>query len=330
MSAKIQELDIKKVRLDGGTQTRASINNDVVADYLEKIGTLPPVIVYFDGVDYWLADGFHRYHAHLNDGRKKIKAVVRNGNVREAILCAVGANADHGLHRTPADKKKSVETLLNDPEWAKWSTKQIAEKCRVGWHFVDDLKTLFTSRARSDESDSQVTYKNKHGQTATMNTANIGKAKPAEESPPAEPQTPQKQEEPIDRINADIAARSKRAAKATEKKPTDAVGVDLPKPLLPAFERIPEFRSFMKRVSDLKGEYKQLCDGKGGEWAGRRRQQIEAIISNLHAELRFAMPHAVCPSCGGEKCSQCKQTGYLPEEIYKATPDALKKRKKAA
>lgn len=39
---------------------------------------------------------------------------------REAILFIVGANASHGLRRTNADKRRTVERLLADEEWRGW------------------------------------------------------------------------------------------------------------------------------------------------------------------------------------------------------------------
>ena len=63
----MKTINIKTIRIDGGTQSRVEINNEIVAEYaaLIKAGAeFPPVIVFYDGVDTWLADGFHRFHAH--------------------------------------------------------------------------------------------------------------------------------------------------------------------------------------------------------------------------------------------------------------------------
>jgi predicted nucleic acid-binding protein len=56
-------IPLESIRIDGGTQIRLEIRTDVVQEYAELIAKLPPITVFFDGSTYWLADGFHRYHA---------------------------------------------------------------------------------------------------------------------------------------------------------------------------------------------------------------------------------------------------------------------------
>src|SRR5690349_9407734 len=109
---------------NGGTQARAQLSPNAVDDYAEALArgvTLPPVIVFYDGETYWLADGFHRVQAHLKVDLPNIDADVRQGGRRDAILFSVGANANHGLRRTGEDKRRAVLMLLNDEEWGKWS-----------------------------------------------------------------------------------------------------------------------------------------------------------------------------------------------------------------
>lgn len=134
----IIDLELDKIRIDGGTQSRASMNNEVVNEYTtlieESMVDFPPVTVFYDGSDYWLGDGFHRVEAHKLAFRKTlktIKAEVRQGTQRDAILHSVGANANHGLRRTNADKRRAVEKLLYDDEWCQWSDREIARRCGV-------------------------------------------------------------------------------------------------------------------------------------------------------------------------------------------------------
>lgn len=176
-------LHISKIRIDGGTQNRVHLNEETVSEYADALTdgvTLPPISVFFDGADYWLADGFHRYHAHRKIGALDIAAEARDGTRRDAILHSVGVNGAHGLRRTNADKRKAVETLLNDEEWSKWSERDIAKACQVSHTFVAKLKTVTGNVA----SDKKPTYINKHGQAAQMDVSRIGKShQPANAEP---------------------------------------------------------------------------------------------------------------------------------------------------
>jgi ParB-like nuclease domain. len=139
----LKKLNLNAIRIDGGTQSRVEINNEAVSDYAEavKVGIeFPPVIVFHDGADHWLADGFHRFHAHKQAGKASIQADVRDGTVRDAILYSLGANCTHGLRRSNADKRKAVGAMLADAEWAKWSDRKIAEACGVSQPFVSGMR----------------------------------------------------------------------------------------------------------------------------------------------------------------------------------------------
>lgn len=166
--------DISLIRVDGGTQSRSSLYQNVVDDYASAIGDgaqFPPVVVFHDGSDHWLADGFHRFHAHKKLGLVEIDADVRQGTRRDAILYSVGANESHGLRRTNEDKRRAVLTLLNDPEWVKWSDREIARQCAVGNKFVGDIRRTLTVSEHSER-----TYTTKHGTIAAMDTAAIGRS----------------------------------------------------------------------------------------------------------------------------------------------------------
>lgn len=174
------ELETQLIKLDGGTQARAGLNKDTVTEYRELIsqsgGEWPfkdPIIVYYDGDQYWLADGFHRITAARQHGRFVCEADVRQGSQRDAILHAAGANADHGLRRTPEDKRRAVLRLLEDAEWGKWSDREISRRCKVSPTFVGNLRKEVTVHVDSDQPQER-TYTTKHGTTATMKTANIG------------------------------------------------------------------------------------------------------------------------------------------------------------
>jgi hypothetical protein len=140
---KTETLQLETIRLDGGTQQREAIDENHVAELSEAVKagrSLPPGRVYFDGSDYWLARGFHRWHAHKRAGKAAMECEVVTGSKREAVLDACGDNSDHGLKRTNADKRKAVLTLLRDEEWGGRSDRWIADAAKVSGPFVANLR----------------------------------------------------------------------------------------------------------------------------------------------------------------------------------------------
>lgn len=174
-------LELDQIRIDGGTQSRVELNQETVAEYAQACkdgAAFPPVSVFFDGASYWLADGFHRYFGARDAGESAIAVQVINGTQRDAVLYSLKANATHGLKRTNADKRKAVETLLNDAEWSKWSSREIARAADVSESLVRHL------RENADTPATRIVER--HGKTYTQNTSNIGKKQSVEsDSTPA-------------------------------------------------------------------------------------------------------------------------------------------------
>ncbi len=164
-------LKLDSIRLDGGTQPRAKLDQltiDQYADDMQNGATFPPVIVFCDGRNHWLADGFHRYHAARQAGRHALLADIRSGAQREAILYSVGANSTHGLNRTNEDKRQAVLTLLSDVEWGKWSNREIARQCGVSDQFVNNLRNSLPT-VGSDR-----VFRCRQGLVTTMRVSKIG------------------------------------------------------------------------------------------------------------------------------------------------------------
>lgn len=142
-------LDPFKIRLDGGTQPRTYIDYSLVDEYAEdmKAGdAFPPVVVFFDGADYWLADGFHRVHAAKAAGIE-VAADVRQGSKQDAIWFSCAANIGHGLRRRNTDKHRAVEAALRllaggykVPGLDADSTRGVANHCGVGNALVHEIK----------------------------------------------------------------------------------------------------------------------------------------------------------------------------------------------
>jgi hypothetical protein len=141
-------ITIAKIDPNNDTQIRSGLNDAVVDEYIDAIkngAAFPPIIVFQNNskADYYLADGWHRVEAFRKAKKTKIKAVVYSGNLRDAILFAAGANAEHGLRRDQGDVKRAVEKLLKDNEWAEWTNQAIASVCRCTAQYVAVVRRKF-------------------------------------------------------------------------------------------------------------------------------------------------------------------------------------------
>lgn len=177
---------------DHAAQMRAALDQDTLNEYTLAFsayngwGEFPPVTVFHDGANYWGADGFHRraaFDAFCAAAGKElpIPAAVLEGDLRAAILHAAQANSRHGLRRSNADKRRSVEALLADPEWAAWSNRRIAAQCHVSDKLVADVRAALDAAPSARTVTRTV---NGEPQTYTMATAAIG-ARPVATDKPA-------------------------------------------------------------------------------------------------------------------------------------------------
>lgn len=184
----IQKLRLDEINIQAGTQSRAETNNETVdayAEALEQGAEFPPVVVFSDGTQNgkWLADGFHRYLAHLKANLAEITCDIRAGTLRDAKLFSNGANGTHGLPRTNADKHRAVMNMLADDEWKTWSQERIAKACCVSTGLVSKIISKASLHGEEIKPTARVVERN--GKTYQMDTAKIGKAPAPAITPPA-------------------------------------------------------------------------------------------------------------------------------------------------
>jgi hypothetical protein len=165
---------------DSAAQMRVNgINPAIVDEYaraMQEGATFPPILVFNDEKAYHVADGFHRVAAARQANLDQILADVRDGTARDAVLAAAGANATHGIRRTNADKRHAIERLLADPEWCRWSDRELARVCHTDHKTVARVRRELTGEIPSERS---VTYRDRHG--------NIGQMKVTGEIPSERP-----------------------------------------------------------------------------------------------------------------------------------------------
>ena len=183
-------MNIGALVMDERLQSRTEINEGTVSEYAEAIlegADFPPVLVYFDGISYYLTDGYHRLLAHKRAEKVSILCNVVQGTLRDAVFHSTGVNSAHGMRRTYADKRKAVMTLLDDFEWEGMSNGQIAKHCHVSSTFVSDLR-----KGVGKDTSETVKYTSPSGKVMEKKKAPGRAAKEPELKEPA------KQDQPTD------------------------------------------------------------------------------------------------------------------------------------
>lgn len=206
----MKDIPIQLIRTDGGTQIRACHTYQTkVEEYAVAMGNgdlFPPLIVFFDGDQYWLADGFHRFGAYnivmqaLELPGLDIECDIRKGTQRDAIIFACGTNAIHGVPRTNSDKENAVKTMLTNPlvslndDGVPWSDREIAKICMVSHPTVAKWRAeIMTGKITSQRSYTH----NKSGQTTVMNTAGINEDRQEQKAQEQKAETLKAQEQPV-------------------------------------------------------------------------------------------------------------------------------------
>jgi biotin carboxyl carrier protein len=148
-------ISLDELRTDGDTQPRESMNPTTIEEYAsrmrfdEEAGAIldpkgeafPPILVFeSEEGDRWLADGFHRVSAAREAGITRILARVEPGTRRDAFVRSLSVNAQHGLRRTNADKRRAVERALLDEHIVTYTDAWVAELCDVSRPFVSSQR----------------------------------------------------------------------------------------------------------------------------------------------------------------------------------------------
>lgn len=205
-------LNINALVLDQKLQSRTEINEQAIEEYAEAIKAgdeFPCVLVYFDGVHYYLTDGYHRYHAHKKAGRAGIACEIINGTFRDAVLRATSVNSKHGMRRTHADKRKAVMTLIEDFEWDTWSNSEMAAHCGVSVSFVSEL------RSSAGKTSDVVKYKTATGKVMEKKKAPGRAPKEPELKEPVKQEQPEPEEDEFDPRDELIAHLTKENEELT-------------------------------------------------------------------------------------------------------------------
>lgn len=356
--------EVREIPVDGvvtGAQARVEYNPETIERYREpsKKGRMPPVIVFREpGTEiYHLGDGHYRLEAHRAEGLRTIKAEVRTGTRRDAVLFAVGANEEHGEPRRPKDKVKAVQIVLADDEWKNASDRWVADVCKVSHTFVAKVRSEFISKTNGDSkksgtgndskaNDSTSDSKDHEGApafsfrrgrdgreyaTSTYSKTLCQRCKrvgPVVDCPDC-------LKVRDDREKKKKAKKKKAREQAKRQALYDKEGTELPPRCRDAFAD-PTLPGLIKDIQDIQSLFDtdawiKLAGGLTSHYgfiliekfAKHTQDALESVQLAVEA-LKAGVPHAVCPSCKGEEtgsnghcCKACRGHGHVPEHKWR-------------
>jgi len=143
---RMEVLELDLIVSDDELKVRVETDQQTVHDYYEAMVTeddvlkFPPLVVYFDGVYYWLADGHHRYWAIFRRGFKKVLVKVIDGSHDDAVLAAVKLNSKNGLRFNDDDWEKIIPLISQKEQWKNWSNRRLAEELNCSHSTVNKYR----------------------------------------------------------------------------------------------------------------------------------------------------------------------------------------------
>lgn len=301
-------LNIHLLTIDGGTQSRSAIDEDVVAEYAlayEDDAELPEPVVFFDGSNNWLADGFHRYFAHLSRDKTTIIVDQRKGTRRDAVLYSLQANISHGLRPNNDDKRKAVGTMLADSEWAELSDRAIARHCGCSHNLVAKMRQPEMTVSQTAKLPSSGTNASAGKESAGTNASSTGAATGTNANALILPTG----------TNASAAEQITSSAHGDDDTVDDAVTL-----LEESYKEVAELRALLAvaEADDQKAEtikYKRIADV-----AQRRQKELMDTVNAREGELKRLMNtiRRVCAAAGEDdptKIAAVIEANYRSQKV---------------
>lgn len=328
----LKEVEIKDLKLDKGTQMRPALDEASVKDYMEFFDDLPPVKARATRHGLILTEGFHRVEAANRLGRTTIKAMVKDGTLKEAVWDAVGANTDHGLKRDRETKRRAVLTALETPEgrkMAKDSKNELRKHLGVSWGFVEKILAEVEGRdAKGQSARKSETPRDEPNEAAEPETSETSTDEPEDvQDAKAEGVVPADADVEVTEVVGDEdeddaedgPQDAPEAPRAASKAPmTDdeylaecpAYGA-LTGSARTAFRKAAlDYRKWEPLLKGIKQEVGSLGN-KGSmspvEWA------LYTVVTILHPKdwLICKACNGTCKTAEGEPCPTCRHRGFL-------------------
>jgi hypothetical protein len=277
-------MKLSQIKVDSGLQMRAKMDQNTIDDYCERLlagDEFPAIVLFHDGTQYHLADGWNRYFAHKKAGLEIIKADVREGTRRDAMFHALGANAKNGQRRTTEDKHKAVMTMIDDMEWAELSDREIAAACVVSNFLVSKLR-----KAVGKQPDT-ITVKRGDKEYKMANPAKEASNAPTDEKKSAEEDKVFEMATTIESLAADLEEAERRIAVAAmdatpEEKELAAAKLD---EMANEVKNLAENNRVLRISRDTKMNEVAEMNKQVGYWK-KRAEKAEKELTSLAAQMK--------------------------------------------
>ena len=139
-------MKLSEIKIEPELMMRVGINQEIVDDYAQALldgDKFPPIILFHDGDDYHLADGWKRYYAHKKSGLEIIDADVRMGTYDDAFDYAFAhANHSNGERYSSEDKRHALALALQQERYLNQSDRELSKKLRVSHTFVSKVRKI--------------------------------------------------------------------------------------------------------------------------------------------------------------------------------------------
>lgn len=139
-------MKLSQIKLDPKLMMRVELNQDIIDEYAQSMldgDKFPPVIIFNDGDNNYLVEGFKRYYANKKNGLEIIDADVRMGTYDDAFDYALTvANRIHGERYTQKDKRYQLNMALDMPRYAAKSDRELSRILKVSHTFVSNSRKV--------------------------------------------------------------------------------------------------------------------------------------------------------------------------------------------
>ena len=139
-------MKLSEIKIEPELMMRVGINQEIVDEYAQALldgDKFPPIILFHDGDEYHLADGWKRYYAHKKSGLEIIDADVRMGTYDDAFDYAFAhANHSNGERYSSEDKRHALALALQQERYLNQSDRELSKKLRVSHTFVSKVRKI--------------------------------------------------------------------------------------------------------------------------------------------------------------------------------------------